>query len=62
MRCINSAIRHIWYPLRGYYPSKERSVYICPALEQLIRIIEDDYTLLLVCTNYQLSLFTKLFM
>lgn len=48
MRCINSAIRHIWYPLRGYYPSKERSVYICPALEQLIRIVEDDYTLLLV--------------
>jgi len=48
IRRINSALRHIWYPLHGYYNAKERVIYICPALEQLIQIVEDDFTLLLV--------------
>jgi len=45
---VNSAIRHLWYALRGYRVSKERQVYICPALEQLVNFSTDDERLLLI--------------
>lgn len=34
--------------MHGFHPAKDRAIYICPALEQLIGIVEDDYSLLLV--------------
>ena len=45
---VNGAIRHLWYALRGYRVAKERQVYICPALEQLVTFSSSDERLLLV--------------